>query len=148
MYRNELEGWYGQYCRMLRWKDRVTSVYGDSEDAETIFDFAYAFFQNSYHLGDWLISDDVVPEEEIETFRGSTSEMKLCRDICNTTKHKKYNQGFPSIDATPMTRREYDPFSGDWHGWYLYSDKRRPIVDLISDCAEQWRAFLDSKDLL
>ena len=145
--RNDLEGWHGQYRRMIRWRDRVLMICGDRNDSESIFDFVYAFFQNSYHLGDWLIADEVVREAEVRDLFRSSPELKLCRDICNTTKHKEYSRGKPSADPSPLLGREWDPFGQDWHGWYLYSDKRRPIGELVNACVSRWDQFLRQKGL-
>jgi hypothetical protein len=43
-------GWYSQFERMIRFQERA----GKSNDEIEILDFTLAFFQNSYHLRDWI----------------------------------------------------------------------------------------------
>ncbi|HEY3327006.1 MAG TPA: hypothetical protein VGK14_07510 [Novimethylophilus sp.] len=144
MNRDWFEGWPGQYRRMLRWRDRLSEVYG-SDDTNTIYDFIYAFFQSCYHLRDWLVSDNVATKEEITALFNSSIELQLCRDICNATKHLQYNT--PSIDPRPRIGKEWDPWKKESYGLYLYSDKRRPISELVHECVTTWDKFLDEKGL-
>ena len=45
-------GWKGQLERVKRWHTRVKeAARNGSDDLE---DFAYAFFQNAFHLRDWI----------------------------------------------------------------------------------------------
>lgn len=145
MNRDWLEGWQGQYRRMLRWRDRLMDVY-QGDDANAIYDFTYAFFQSCHHLRDWMVSDGVATKKEMNTLFASSIELQLCRDICNATKHLHYDR--PSIDARPRIGREWDPWKKDWHGcWYLYSDERRPISALMHGCLLAWDKFLEDKSL-
>jgi hypothetical protein len=144
MNRDWFEGWLGQYRRMLRWRDRLSEIYG-SDDVDTIYDFTYAFFQSCYHLRDWLVSDDAATKNEIAALFNSSVELQLCRDICNATKHLRYDN--KSIDSRPRIGREWDPWRKEWHGWYLYSDKRRPISELVHGCVAAWDKFLNEKGL-
>lgn len=51
-------------------------------DAE---DYLYAFFQNCYHLRDWLLG--TYSQDAIDDFLKSTLPMRICRDVANLTKH-------------------------------------------------------------
>jgi hypothetical protein len=144
MSRDWFEGWTGQYRRMLRWRDRTTEAIRGG-DADTIYDFTYAFFQSCYHLRDWLRADGAASKSELDDLFASSIELRLCRDICNATKHLQYDH--PSLDPRPRIGREWDPSSKTWHGWYLYSDERRSITDLAHGCIAIWDKFLTSKGL-
>ena len=51
-------------------------------------DQVYAFFQNCYHLKDWIKHDESVRvSENVEDFIKKHCELKLCAVICNGTKH-------------------------------------------------------------
>lgn len=142
MSREWQQGWPAQYKRMIRWKSRFNESL-DTENGDDIFDFIYAFFQSAYHLRDWMVSDGTATREEMtELFQNST-ELQLCRDICNATKHLQYDR--PSIDPKPMIAREWDPFNKCVAGYFLYSDKRRPIGDLMIACITVWDDFLDKR---
>lgn len=144
MSRDWFEGWSGQYRRMLRWHDRL-AVVSQGEDADAVYDFAYAFFQSCHHLRDWLHADGAVSKAELDALFGSSIELRLCRDICNATKHLQYDK--PSIDPRPRIGREWDPWTKTAHGWYLYSDARRPVVELARSCIAVWDTFLGKHGL-
>lgn len=142
MNRDWFEGWPGQYRRMLRWYDRLRGALS-GEDANEIFDFIYAFFQNCYHLKDWLVSDGVATNAEVKALFDSSTELKLCRDLCNSTKHLQYNS--PNIESKPRIWREWDALSKTSYGWYLYVDERRSVTERATKCVAIWDDFLNEK---
>jgi hypothetical protein len=139
MNRDWFEGWQGQYRRMMRWRDRLAEAYRE-DDSEAVYDFTYAFFQSCYHLRDWLVASKVASEKDMKALFDSSIELRLCRDICNSSKHLQYDR--PSVDPTPKIGREWDPWAKKSHGWYLYSDQRRPISELVQGCIDAWNKFL------
>ena len=145
MSRDWFEGWPGQYRRMLRWRERVRTAIENRLPGDDVYDFIYAFFQASYHLRDWLIGTEACTEEELRVLFAKSSELALCRDICNATKHLDYKR--PGIDRAPRIGVEQNPFTKE-NTWVLHSDKRRPIGDLIKDCVSEWERFLSAKSLL
>lgn len=130
---------------MLRWQERTNEALKQS-DGKTKYDFMYAFFQSSYHLRDWLVSDGAATKDEMKNLFDSSIELQLCRDICNATKHLQYDK--PSIDAKPRISREWDPFRNKDMGFSLYSDKKRPIPELMAQCVKTWDDFLKNKGLI
>lgn len=52
-------------------------------------DVVYAFFQNCWHLKDWMIHDDSVKvsKETIEDFANDDDYLVICADLCNGSKH-------------------------------------------------------------
>ncbi|MFX1590486.1 MAG: hypothetical protein ACFFC1_20320, partial [Promethearchaeota archaeon] len=92
-------GWIGQFERITRWLQRMKQIKIDREfdgDLQQHQDYIYSFFQNCYHLREWLLKSGVVKQIEIEKLFHNNIELKICRDICNGTKHMEINQ--PSID--------------------------------------------------
>jgi len=144
MNRDWFEGWRGQYKRMLRWQARANEALKYS-DGDTIYDFIYAFFQSSYHLRDWLLSDGVATNEEVKILFSSCAELQLCRDICNASKHLQYDR--PSIEPVPMICREWNSFENKYMDYSLYTDKRKPIPELMAQCVKAWDDFLKNKGL-
>lgn len=99
-----LRGWRDQYDRMLRSQSRLLKMASgdlvgnqfssDGSDASApVVDALFHFFQDAYHLKDWLIHDDAVsiPRQDIEAAITSSSDLALCADLCNGTKHRKLN---------------------------------------------------------
>lgn len=144
MSRDRLEGWPGQYRRMLRWRERVAAA-ARGGDGNELYDFVYAFFQSCHHLRDWLVATGGASQAEMNALVASSTELQLCRDICNATKHLQVDR--PSVDPAPMIAREYDPWTKQPTELHLYSDRRRPIAELIDDCVKGWDGFLSSKGL-
>lgn len=83
-------GWQGQFRRLQRWKRLLDDLWNSSieneEQTRWPLDVAYAFFQNCWHLKDWLLNSGALLEEDVQDLYASF-EMTACRDICNGTKH-------------------------------------------------------------
>jgi hypothetical protein len=86
-------GYHEQYDRMRRWYDRFSAVNdGRLHDvqSENYLDEIYAFFQNCYHLKDWIKNDSLVPSNiraSVESSINSNRALSICADICNSLKH-------------------------------------------------------------
>jgi hypothetical protein len=127
---------------MLRWRERVRCAADGCEE----YDFIHAFFQSCYHLRDWLVATQSVTWDDLNTLFDSSIELQLYRDICNATKHLKYDR--PSIEPEPMIARDYDPRSPSATELRLYSvtasgqQTHRSISALMDRCVAAWDAFL------
>jgi hypothetical protein len=123
------------------------------------FDYIYAFFQNCYHLRDWLKNSAAVSEEALRHFMSGNVEMGICRDIANGTKHLRIHS--PSIDANPSIGREYHPPGwpgkrpGTTESYFILIEQagagqevRYDLVDLADRCVTHWTAFLKQEGLL
>jgi len=81
-----------QFNRMERWYQRLVSTdQGRPHHLTSDYyqDEVYAFFQNCYHLKDWIKNDESagVTAKKVEEFINNNKELCLCADICNGTKH-------------------------------------------------------------
>jgi len=91
------EGWRDQYQRMLRSRDRLTEAAGPSSiGSDEARDRLYHFFQDAFHLRDWLYnSDDPAVSAKAAVLKGNNNHIKatptlaLCADVCNGIKHLK-----------------------------------------------------------
>lgn len=53
-------------------------------------DDVYAFFQNCYHLKDWIKNDPYCSKwGKVEKFIDSNNDLRTCADLCNGLKHLK-----------------------------------------------------------
>jgi hypothetical protein len=51
-------------------------------------DDVYAFFQNCYHLKDWIKNDQNCSEwSDVEKMINENYDLKICADLCNALKH-------------------------------------------------------------
>ncbi|WP_433516503.1 hypothetical protein ACQP2T_13580 [Nonomuraea sp. CA-143628] len=90
------EGWRDHYERMLRSRARLAEAAGPSSiGSDEARDRLYHFFQDAFHLRDWLYnSDDPVVaakaaglKHQQNTYIKTTPVLALCADVCNGTKH-------------------------------------------------------------
>ena len=104
--RFEQEGWRGQFARVQRWQLRaLRAVRGGEQHAE---DYIYAFCQNAYHLRDWLKNSGAAPQSDLDALMSRTPALKLCRDVCNGSKHFVLKPSMTSTDHIGLMR-EYVP---------------------------------------
>jgi hypothetical protein len=63
-------------------------------------DFIWAFFQNCWHLKEWIWHDDAVPADVRKTVKDAADTspiLRVCGDLCNGTKHLKLTS--PKVGA-------------------------------------------------
>lgn len=88
-----------QLARVKRWYRRLEEIHiGREHNRESDYyqDVLYSFFQNCFHLKDWLIESGVTNNKVVDKFISSEDDMKICRDLCNGSKHLVIKD--PSID--------------------------------------------------
>lgn len=148
-------GWQGQYERVKRWHSLVQKIGGQQKkgDTEQEHDFVYAFFQNCYHLRDWLQNSRAVAQSKLEDFFRQHEPMRVCQDVCNGTKHWRLDRA--KVDAHFSIGREYVP--ANWPGnrpqlnasWFLICGSTKyDIFQLADTCMSLWDSFLRAEGLL
>lgn len=137
-----INGWQGQYERMLRFYQRYLS----SEDSADKLDFALTFFVYSYHLKEWIQKYEQIEKSKFDIewkkFIDKYPEIKLCRDICNVNKHLILSQR-PSIDKHFAIFWSYDYFETKKSDWVIYYDnKRTRLINLMHQVTLAWNEFI------
>jgi len=125
-----------------RWHHRLLEA-RSPEDAE---DYLYAFFQNCYHLRDWISAEG---GPSLDQLFESSDELRLCRDVCNMTKHLQLTRQ-PATGAEPSLAREY---AGQGQGWFdddstlvvLSRGTKWDARELAGRCLAVWEEFLRSE---
>ncbi|KSV16327.1 hypothetical protein DA01_05855 [Dehalococcoides mccartyi] len=157
------EEWKIQWGRVGRWFERVNQIRIVSETPGTDleagdFDVIIAFFENCYHLRDWLEVSRPDLNKKINDFFASHFEMKGCRDVCHGFKHKKLTR--PSLDAYFNIVRVYDYLeemgSGPHKNPVKYNiafaegnDIRKyDLFDFAERCFDLWKGFLSAENLM
>lgn len=88
-----MPGWREQYDRTVRWFDRFTELTLGRRHvsvSDSYIDDIYAFFQNCYHLKDWIKNDPALPSTmrvQVESYINQKRELSICADLCNSLKH-------------------------------------------------------------
>jgi len=76
-----------QFERVKRYLGKVnpsTKYHGDQIEYE---DNLWSFFQNAWHLKDWIKNDSAIIKIPIEKIVGNYNSLKICADMANRTKH-------------------------------------------------------------
>jgi hypothetical protein len=100
----QVEGWQGQYHRMLRWPRRVIGAANGEPSADEL-DYLLAFFESAHHLRDWLARTGAVSIAELESFAASHVEIGICRDIANGFKHHSISRQSIGVPGEDLSRR-------------------------------------------
>jgi hypothetical protein len=149
-------GWQGQYERVKRWHRKVQEIgvrRKRADDTEEEHDYIYAFFQNCYHLRDWLQNSGAVAQLPLQAFFRDNAPMQMCRDICNGTKHYEIDR--PSVDSHFSVGREYVPASAPGNrphvseSWFIICGAEKlDLFELADSCMHLWDGFLEDNNLL
>ncbi|MBI2446535.1 MAG: hypothetical protein HYV51_01800 [Parcubacteria group bacterium] len=89
-----------QFYRIERWYKRLKEISTKKGQEQSTYyqeDVVYTFFQNCFHLKDWIINSGVLEKNIVDGFIESNTDMKICRDLCNGSKHLAITN--PSIDS-------------------------------------------------
>ena len=86
-----------QYGRMLRFLAKVQAaskihIHEQPSIFDAYRDDMYSFFQNCWHMRDWIRYDDSIPEKTraaIRTEAERTKALLVCADLANASKHLK-----------------------------------------------------------
>jgi hypothetical protein len=72
---------------LKRFSDINTGI-SHTKASQNYDDDVYAFFQNCYHLKDWIKNDPYCNNwSDVEGFINSNADLKICADLCNGLKH-------------------------------------------------------------
>ena len=109
----EMERYREQLARTYRYYERLKKLNegrATEPSSELNMDDIYAFFQNCYHLKDWLKNDPAYTlhsGKEIEDYVSKSTELCICADICNGSKHLTFNRP-PRSGAKPKFGRKIE----------------------------------------
>jgi hypothetical protein len=111
-----------QYERVIRWFERFKTINSGkmhTTSTENYEDEVHAFFQNCYHLKDWIKNDTSITRLlDVEEYINVAVSLQLCADICNALKHlsriRPNRSGMaPEFGEAGGVSRSRDKWSGD-----------------------------------
>ncbi len=86
-----------QFERVKRYFSRFKQINDGqehSQSSQNYDDDIYAFFQNCYHLKDWIKNDPACSSwSDVEDFINQNPDLSICADLCNALKHLKKARG-------------------------------------------------------
>jgi hypothetical protein len=146
--------WTDQQARMERWytefKTFNDGFIHENPDYYHCLDVVYAFFQNCYHLKDWLKNDKkvTIPNEVIEEFINHNDCLRICADICNASKHfevtsKRYDKN-TKLDPTTYTIAitEKGRINKMVYNVYTGNGGKIDAFQLATNCLKAWEKFI------
>jgi hypothetical protein len=146
-------GFREQYDRMMRWFERFKRVNDgqqQTDDIEYHEDTMRAFFENCFHLRDWIKNDSKsgIPTKDVEDFITKTRYMKLCADVAISYKHMIVTKTPRSGENPTLGPRHFTLSTGRGPPYgqvnYTISTRSGPrdAFQLAGECVDAWKAFL------
>lgn len=163
------EGWRDQYERMLRSHQKlVEAARSSSLGSDEARDRLYHFFQDAYHLKDWVKNDDSDPTVLTPTIRNTVESifdkvtgiptLQRAADLCNGVKHLKLTTAKTGDKATAFTNQSVSIQMGAWgsgtpatakHQWHITSGGQKyDAIDLADEVVDEWKTWLNAQKLL
>jgi hypothetical protein len=152
-----MDQWADQWARIERWLTRFSQTNnGRPHERESDYyrDEAYAFFQNAYHLKDWLKNDPTVSARvsDVESVVAASHDLRLCADLCNGSKHLKLTKAKESVD-TKLGKQDFrlavagDPPTISAKYELESGGKTYDAFTVAQACMTEWEAYLKAKGL-
>lgn len=157
-----LGDWRRQYERMRRSYQRLLG-YAEgrtpSEDAAEAEDALLHFFQDAYHLKDWIRQNEPGHSKSVESqFKKPAGPlpMLLCADLCNGSKHFVLTRSARlggefvshSVTVRPPTAGSSLPPEPALHRWTVrWSDGECDALELAAECVAAWNKWLGERSL-
>ena len=106
----------------------------------------YAFFQNCYHLGDWIVNDHLTTRTELNEFINANGCMQICADICNGSKHFFLRDSRSKLDISviPVFEEIKDDKIKEMKSVFCICGIDWEPFSLATECVKEWDAFLET----
>src|ERR1700734_285868 len=146
--------WETQFKRMIRALAKLEKTNSD-EDVE--FDDMYFFFQNCWHLKDWIANDDDLPQSTryaIAQAAEKIESLKFCADLANGSKHLKLKSARKGawIGRLSITNDKGEAVSSVELRYAVYSDQGwstpANVTGFARQCIQDWKDLLAVHGLL
>jgi hypothetical protein len=151
-----------QFERVKRWLGKVENIFKEKQlslgkllnDKENI-DFIYAFFQNCYHLRDWIVTSKIINETIVDNFIQSNIDMQICRDICNGSKHLIITK--PSVSYDIHKTLHSSIFSSsinnqkpeiELYYFITFNGVALNSLEVARNCVRLWERFLKMNSII
>ena len=147
MYKQQLKRLERKYRSLIQKRDAIENL-----NIDEVRDLILSFFQDCWHLKDWLSNSTEIDGQKLQSFLSNSLEMNMCREICNTAKHLVLNrptrlpqarlEDFRNMEVPLALAREYDP-NGD-KLTFLFLQQKYDAFELAVRCLDLWHEFLGS----
>lgn len=146
--------WEEQWKRVKRYYERFEQMNngfrGHGEPAEYYFDDMLAFFQNCFHLRDWLKKDNFASKNIDQRpcdYVKSTDCLAICADLANGTKHMKLmpNRIKSGGEPKPGPHRMEAVMGSQVIVLSASIEHKGKMIDaftLATECMDAWKKYL------
>ena len=137
-----------QFARVRRFLQRIQTHNRSATDYD---DDMWAFFQNCWHLKDWIKHDPEVPldvRNTIEKDAQGSSELMVCADLANASKHLFLTT--PRIGAKHSHKNYRVVIGGQSKVEYFIDVGDGSKIDgvaLAHRCIAAWESILNKRNL-
>jgi hypothetical protein len=142
-----------QWRRVQRWLERIEATPKSSTEYD---DFIWAFFQNCWHLKDWIKNDQGLSSHfrrGVERLALSERSLRVCADLANGTKHfelqkpkdgpgARHSHRVLRVVAGDSSKTEIDYFL------VLGDGSQVNALTIAREAVEAWRRLLTAEGLL
>jgi hypothetical protein len=140
-----MSGYQSQLARVRRFLMRIQTHNRSADDYD---DDMWSFFQNCWHLKDWIKNDQNVPASVRGSIEGKVKlspELLICADLANATKHLQLST--PRVSAK-HSHKNYKIVVGESSSIEYFIDRgdgtRIEAMALARQCVTAWEAILIS----
>ena len=160
-YKKQSMSWKTQFGRVQRALSKLEKA-GNEYAYDIHSDDVRSFFENCWHLKDWIGNDDALPQNTrtaIVREADQTESLKFCADLANGSKHLKLNKyerkgakllyvkSFSTADAKTGEVLSEGPI-----GYIIFSKHGTPkpytLVDFAKGAVQDWTALLSKHGML
>lgn len=138
-------GYRHQLDRTRRFLERMEGPHSSDVDFQ---DMVWAFFQNCYHVRDWVHNDPLLSNSQKKSIRAKAKEslpLQRCGDLCNGTKHlrkKPTRHSHVNIIIKPGEQSELDCIID------VGCNQQISAKQLARECVGEWERIFQSEELV
>ena len=144
-------GYRDQLDRVLRYLDRVHSREGDPNQRFIVDyqDDVWSFFQNCWHLKDWIRHDPLIPEDMKARIKAAVEDsvtLAVANDMANGTKHLELHESRAGASYSHLSLAT----SGEVSTLECMIEVRgqmRTAREIAAECVWEWERILGAEGL-
>ena len=119
-------------------------------------DDVWFFFQNCWHLKDWIKNDAAIDQQHQQSVEADVHDIKelvICADLANRSKHLKLTSKRVDADVTSRNTTIHTSPLGEGYGEYNFiitCDDRKELdaIEIARASVEKWSKLLTSYGVL
>ncbi len=131
-----------------------------NQDLREIADTVFNFVITAYHVKDWLKKEGSCSftAQDVEHYVANEPCLKICRDICNGSKHRILDRGQGSniskmvdlplmVDTEAITAASSIPINAETPHIELQDGRNLEILAFVNEVIAAWNTFFQNHGL-